>query len=926
MMFGGLRCPITVSSFIIILGAAGCEKTNGDRDYKSEHMIRIFNRTSRSYQVVDGEGRSSVDHSEYFVYVTKEAWSCHPEGDTSKGFMRTVSEMVGFREIFEIKYYDGIEVTNTYNYEGKTSAKVREIRYSKPEAPTKALRYDGSLVFPNSDDNNKLDYSIAGCFREEGINPLPFEFRPACAVKEEFKRIATKSEEEFIRVSQITKQDLAKFFVPILEEVWNCKTIEVVHEMVGRRPIRRIDSYEGVNNIISIKNNEDKLTVRFREVKYLDPITKEMLRYRGTVRLVQPRIPKPPPTEHGVHYKLNPNRLYRALISPKGYDLRIGSRWEAKIGNVTDTVECELDENYDYAKSYGTKFRIRVKLVNETFNTITYKTEYVKSFKKSEYYDYVDKEFRICHTRFWKLQFLRVVNIIDILVPVHEIEFYNGVRIFENILTPDKKSVRIEETKFLDPDNLEVVKFEGTVNIKGAPTISGKLTSGIEIIPSDADIFWRVGHFSAEKTTVRELKFNDPPIIPDLKVDEGKPIRFGLTYERDSDYYHADRTVVCERCKSNFNLNDPETRSMVNFVKQGGMAQWVDEREMTFAQSKKYFKTIRYEEWTCKNPSQLELLGDVNSNNWCERCKSNFNLNDPETRSMVNFVKQGGMAQWVDEREMTFAQSKKYFKTIRYEEWTCKNPSQDLVFTRLFLEYYYEKKNLNAGDPSIGTIVSTGVTIPVNAHVVFDETQKYIVEFDDIMYFWREKRNGRDGIFRKRYEGELALDETVAAVEKFSGTEKFENENERLTSISATHSCNQINSGTGKDRRSFLRVVNQFSIKPYQCDVVGKLYHRDGVKVMTGEYTHGTAGCVEIAEVKFIDPRDYSVLKFDGKIQLFKDGIAVPKEITALRADRVSYLPLPDSDKLMKTILKDKGLTIEVGSPHEEILNINHVK
>ncbi|RZF47524.1 hypothetical protein LSTR_LSTR017088, partial [Laodelphax striatellus] len=39
----------------------------------------------------------------------------------------------------------------------------------------------------------------------------------------------------------------------------------------------------------------------------------------------------------------------------------------------------------------------------------------------------------------------------------------------------------------------------------------------------------------------------------------------------------------------------------------------------------------------------------------------------------------------------------------------------------------------------------------------------------------------------------------------------------------------------------------------------------------------------------------------------------------------VSYLPLPDSDKLMKTILKENGLTIEVGSPHEEILNIHHV-
>ncbi|XP_039291377.1 uncharacterized protein LOC111046715 [Nilaparvata lugens] len=328
--------------------------SNVDNYYKEEYHLKVF-ETKRDYQQITE--KNEIKYKDYFFTITKESWSCHKRGDTNDGIMMIINEYIGIREIFEIKYYDGIEVTIAYTAKGDRTAKVREIRFFKMGNTAEALRFEGTLYYqdegqsfykmPNYRDelihNRQLEKKtieldgkqveltkevifqdagklnetvvhvgegqvfrigspwtkvfgnssfVSACTPEQGLNPFPFEFRPQVYDLQTFTDPEPReAHKAIVKIdAHLTDEYFTQYFISVREEVWNCipfkgsNFLRIVNEVVGRIPVQKIHYYDGITEAHKLfleENNKElgKKSIRFTEVKYVDPVTKEILKY-----------------------------------------------------------------------------------------------------------------------------------------------------------------------------------------------------------------------------------------------------------------------------------------------------------------------------------------------------------------------------------------------------------------------------------------------------------------------------------------------------------------------------------------------------------------------------------------------------------------------------------------------------------------------
>ncbi|RZF45517.1 hypothetical protein LSTR_LSTR005719 [Laodelphax striatellus] len=95
-------------------------------------------------------GRQKIPMTDYFILVTRGVWRCTVREKKLPSFLRVVNELVSVKEISELRFYDGVEVS-VLRYVGyKVNARVMEIKYVSEEtargkAAGTALKIDGCL-------------------------------------------------------------------------------------------------------------------------------------------------------------------------------------------------------------------------------------------------------------------------------------------------------------------------------------------------------------------------------------------------------------------------------------------------------------------------------------------------------------------------------------------------------------------------------------------------------------------------------------------------------------------------------------------------------------------------------------------------------------------------------------------------------------
>ncbi|XP_039288270.1 uncharacterized protein LOC111054734 [Nilaparvata lugens] len=111
--------------------------------------IKIINRTSGNFELMPGEENNNArvrPSSDYFIPIRREIWDCNPHSESAGlKVYRIVTELISIKEILQVKYFEGVEVSSV-NYFGQGwRTKVKEIRYigeyNKGTGDYRALKY-----------------------------------------------------------------------------------------------------------------------------------------------------------------------------------------------------------------------------------------------------------------------------------------------------------------------------------------------------------------------------------------------------------------------------------------------------------------------------------------------------------------------------------------------------------------------------------------------------------------------------------------------------------------------------------------------------------------------------------------------------------------------------------------------------------------
>ncbi|XP_039291697.1 uncharacterized protein LOC111054816 [Nilaparvata lugens] len=647
-----------------------------------------------------------------------------------------------------------------------------------------------------------------------------------------------------------------------------------------------------------------------------------------------------PIARNNIAFRLNTNRLFRAQIGAEGYDLRVGSRWVSDIGTRESSVTCFQNSEVTYSKTYNTKFRVKVVMRNGDIKT--HRMEHIRKYNRQDFYKFIKEEFLQCtgtatiNGKKYDLNFLRILNEIEVYVPVHQVEFYDGIEIFEKVTSNITKSVRIREFKYLDPGNLNVLKYEGAIELPDSSTApSWPEWRLVEV--NVEDVFWRIGHFSGKKQPgLKEVTYNMMSIT---SFDEYNYKIQPYIFPASRKFYNvllgarpvttvgtSTDIVVCSRDDStNYNWN-PYFRLY----------------EMPMVTSNTYFKNIHYCTFLDKKKEDYFVCRSTKSNTEFMRVERQFYLLHKTTYA-ANDYEIGGIRYHDTEK-------------VWYEVKGIGQPvaiavKEVLYYADGFNQKYEGDIILDDDDDYTGTqIKKSGTEEFKDVAEQLELNLEYLAE--DIKYRtdWRLNYHetyvsdasvnlqiGSKWEKEHAYEKDLTCKEMAVSRGQFDAVFRtrivqqgqdlnnqilFEEYFDSLKTESwKCTDPENVNDG------GILRIMNHFAIKRHHCGQIGKLWHWDGVTVLLGDYVRGTSGCMEIVEVKYLD-RDYNPIKFKGKLQLLRNDVAVPKKVSSIRLTDVARIevhnqPQANMDsKIFMTEVSEIGMNMVVGSLQMDVIKM----
>ncbi|XP_039279174.1 uncharacterized protein LOC120350348 [Nilaparvata lugens] len=302
------------------------------------------------------------------------------------------------------------------------------------------------------------------CRIELGISP-PL-FKPECFQLHSFENSRNIS-------AKISDRDFPKLFTIVKRRVWICYSAKlipvfyrVLNEVIGRVPIKEVAYEDGIIALSSI-NIRDGKSVRYTEVNYFDVTFNNHLNHEVHFQLMKKEASHSycktgSKTFIDMEYKLLGEiapqyeilKVYRTLINPEGYDLRVGSQAMYSLKSEKSELICRIIEE----ESHNTE--LKVKLIEDgVFHSI------VSIVDDWKFFEYLSQRTWKCSSD--EVTVIRVVNKLKVYLKIHEIETFDGVDI-KGIPWRYLGSnyVEITETKFLDQSN-RILKFEGTITFAG---------------------------------------------------------------------------------------------------------------------------------------------------------------------------------------------------------------------------------------------------------------------------------------------------------------------------------------------------------------------------------------------------------------------------------------------------------------------------
>ncbi|XP_039291511.1 uncharacterized protein LOC111057885 [Nilaparvata lugens] len=474
--------------------------------------------------------------------------------------------------------------------------------------------------------------------------------------------------------------------------------------------------------------------------------------------------------------------------------------------------------------------------------------------------------------------------------------------------------VRIIEVKYLEPETLTLLKYEGLLEIVPKNRLFNDLS--FKVRKYIDDIVRIVGNFQEKDDNLRDVVYTghnswqmklDSSASHNLSVglfsysenqiELGDPWDIAECYEEP---LYVFTTIMLHTTTGNFLLSNEQKNSAsrtqyINtlsnrlwkcYVRKGNQRysfqRVVNDVSISTQSSPDHFKYIIY-------PDNVQLHLVARGDNAFYIQIRDFFYKDVSTNNYVDYV-----GQLVIKRKENEMAGKK---------WLCGTRSLP-DFEPVVQKIAYEKARYTLDNPYMyrsvinddGVVLQLGSLWKFPSPTLHDtiqcrpEGQSIPDELAKTFYRTRAKRIGN---------------EAASGFDVFE--EFFDNWKQELWR------CQEPGSPGG-----FLRIVNHFSIKRSHCEKIKELIHGDGFTLMVGDSTSWRPDCIQIVEIKFIGISTRKHFKYEGKVILLSDdGTELKNKIQAERlrdaAKKDFYYLLNEAKRtVFRKYIGQQGLVLDI--------------
>ncbi|RZF34564.1 hypothetical protein LSTR_LSTR014015 [Laodelphax striatellus] len=376
--------------------------------------------------------------------------------------------------------------------------------------------------------------------------------------------------------------------------------------MIGTERIREVvyeDSVVGLSIINQTDFGENIKSVRFTDIGLFYTHSGERLTKEVNYTLVHRELTKSSVVngaELGVDaleftYALTPTSVYRTLLNPTGYDIRVGSKVSFYIGRPDDKSTCKKQPQNTI--KFNTVFKIKVE-----DGGVWHSTEMVKEQTNNYYFKPIKSESWLCEGVGYS--FYRVINKIRVIIPVRFIETYDGIQILQKPIDDDEVETELEitELKYLYSRGAKrAIMYVGRIDfgenfmedrksykldIKAVRKSEEETTHWLGVAE---DIHFPLKDYQISSGQNQKLKINagtnrlNFPVTQDNTGDASDIVECSLVHDRENHFYPG------------FNVENAAGTEL----KPGNLANF--ENDTTYFS---FFKNDFHELWLCECPEK----------------------------------------------------------------------------------------------------------------------------------------------------------------------------------------------------------------------------------------------------------------------------------------------------------------------------------
>ncbi|RZF45782.1 hypothetical protein LSTR_LSTR010773 [Laodelphax striatellus] len=567
-------------------------------------------------------------------------------------------------------------------------------------------------------------------------------------------------------------------------------------------------------------------------------------------------------------HTLTPTSVYRTLINPKGYDIRVGSKVTSTIGSPNDRSRCDKFSVSERA-TFNTIFKIKI-----GDGGVWHLTETVKE-RTNEYFKYVESVSWRCTESRRRYEFYRIINKLEVSIPVRFIETFDGIQIVQKP-KDDKVFLEITELKYiLTTGAKDTIMYVGKLEFTYSNDRSSH-TLECTMVRDCASQFFP--GFEAENGTgvvLRKLeKFDDVPTY--LSYFKSDFFDLWLCEQQHQLYENTGRATSSRRRKG-YRFYRVVTRQSlkkgleIGEIEYGKRDQvWIEMKNVSMNEYDVLMKQIRYLNAT--NPSYKTVNYD----------------------GYVVFEETRTSRLWKS--------GTKYMETLDLR----KKKKSELRY----IPYLLDRKKFG-----IYKIRGTNNGQPRNESLLIGSQWQAVLDVGSEIYECTKKDTFLENLrSQEKYLTNIIRTEQVG----FTGSVLDYFDFKQITIWTCQH-----------EEKEFTRVVNHFTTAT-DFNRVKQVQYYDGVTILKNITNRRNDDPLEIIEVKYLDESRNRVLKFLGKLKFVDASDKDIKPISFTTLTDVYKLStefdfLSPKEVYKTYVIGNKGSIVEVGQYYENELGASSI-